>query len=260
MRVRPSKGRLGKGQKGIRGHGADESATAQGCENEGGEREMAQGRCGVKERPILMCGDMVRATLREVDPKTQTRRVVVPQPALGPLSFIDGPPRWGQVVAGHAVGKSGFNSFDWWKCKYGQPGDRLWVRETWGICSALGDGRPEPGHMIYYAASGCSKDGTQAKEFPNWPVSRWRPSIHMPRWASRITLEITDIRVERVQDISLADIEAEGTPYSLDPAKRPVGSRTEQYAALWDSINSKRGYGWDVNPWVWVVAFRRVAP
>jgi len=91
----------------------------------------------------------------------------------------------------------------------------------------------------------------------------WTPSIHMPRWASRIQLRITDVRVERVQDISIDDIEAEGITHPLDGPHANQYWREEMgndFAKLWDSINAKRGYGWDSNPWVWVIEFERIAP
>jgi hypothetical protein len=88
----------------------------------------------------------------------------------------------------------------------------------------------------------------------------WKPSIHMPRWASRIILEITDIRVERVQDIHPPDLLAEGVyPFYEKEGSREIEYTAKEYfAKLWDSINAKRGYGWDVNPWAWVIEFKKV--
>jgi len=89
---------------------------------------------------------------------------------------------------------------------------------------------------------------------------KWKPSIHMPRWASRITLEVTGVRVERVQAITEADAEAEGIAFMRDiPDADETLTAKVLFEILWESINAKRGYGWDVNPWVWVVEFRRVA-
>jgi hypothetical protein len=163
----------------------------------------------MKERPILFNGEMVRAIL--AGQKTQTRRI---------------PPKTQQ---------------DALFCPYGHPGDRLWVRERWAADMSFDDLPPrmlQPrGMPIYYHAT------TQCMDY------KWRPSIHMPRWASRITLEITDIRVERVQDISEEDVQAEG--FSDRPASK------NKFRIAWDLLYWKRGLGWDVNPWVWVVTFKR---
>jgi len=176
----------------------------------------------MKERPILFSGQMVRAILE--GRKTMTRRVIKPQP----------------VGAWAAPGKTA--------CPYGQPGDRLWVRETFAtLCpGSYEEEKPRAGaHQdIRYKASDrmadCSAD---IRGY------RWRPSIFMPRWASRINLEITAVRVERVKDISINDAHAEGM----------TGTHTlGDFRELWDSINSKRGHGWDANSWVWVVEFKRV--
>ena len=134
-------------------------------------------------------------------------------------------------------------------CLYGKPGDRLWVRETWCLGDDL-DGN----EAIYFRADAPPGDYI------------WSPSIHMHREASRITLEVTDVRVERVQEISADDAEAEGIPthvveHTFRKCYRGAGERAakriEYFSRLWDNLNAKRGYGWDANPWVWVVAFRR---
>ena len=128
------------------------------------------------------------------------------------------------------------------KCPYGAPGDRLWVRETWDT----------DGKTIAYRAT--TPETTTDPE----PM-RWRPSIHMPRWASRLTLAVTSVRVERVQEITEADARAEG----IEPQRSDYSgedSNSLQFRDLWDSINAARGYGWAVNPWVWVVEFERVQP
>ena len=88
---------------------------------------------------------------------------------------------------------------------------------------------------------------------------RWwekRPSIHMPRWASRLNPEVVNVRAERLQDIFLSDINSEGTPYTLAPGIRPYGSRREQFQRFWDSQNAKRGYPWESNPWVFVLDYK----
>ena len=118
-------------------------------------------------------------------------------------------------------------------CPYGKPGDELWVRETWNGTESEG---------IAYRATDPQMDGEP-----------WKPSIFMPRWASRLQLVIKDVRVERLQDISIDDIYAEGA-YSINWGRMP-GSEHKAFKALWDSINAKRGYGWETNPWVWVVEF-----
>jgi hypothetical protein len=140
------------------------------------------------------------------------------------------------------------------KCPYGQVGDRLWVRET--FCVLAGDEgldytvyKAEPEHEKYMAD--LIKDGHKVK---------WHPSIFMPRWASRITLEITGIRVQRIQEISEADAITEGalleiTKYGLTMEYQ---NHIEPFCELWDDINFKRGYSWESNPWVWALEFKRI--
>ena len=188
----------------------------------------------MKERPILFSGPMVRAIL--VGAKTQTRRVVNPQPH----AVRDGLYGWKQVAGGgyevvwNALQMSGSQALSEY-CPYGKPGDQLWVRETWRV----------NGNEHDYAAAGPDKVFYRADEDWNTDAG-WRPSIFMPRWASRITLEVVSVRAQRLQDISHADGSAEGFD-SLDG-----------FALLWDRINEKRGYGWQDNPWVWAVEFRAV--
>ncbi len=190
-------------------------------------------------RPILFSALMVREILAGT--KTQTRRIVKPG-NLGPggLPVRQPTPDWNAAHYGGGMWSDGldFAAF----CPYGQPGDRLWVRETWA-----------PGGR--YAATD-SRPGA---------VPRWRPSIHMPRAASRITLEITGVRVERLQDISEADALAEGIgrydngTFGLDAPAACMGpSAAVAYMRLWDHINGPGS--WDANPWVWVVEFSRIAP
>jgi len=117
---------------------------------------------------------------------------------------------------------------------YGSVGDLLWVREAWRpIDDDIPVGKLTNGSTIYYRADYVSEAG-----------EKWRPSIHMPRWASRITLEVVNIRVEWLQQISRYDSYLEGC------------SSVTQFIELWDSINSKRGYGWNANPMVWVIVFK----
>ena len=212
----------------------------------------------MKERPILFSGEMVKAILN--DTKTMTRRV-------------------------NSIGEDYISDK---KCPYGVVGDRLWVRETWYYEEHMHDstaGGPDlPGglysHRLVYKA-----------DCPDYPVNvgvgqhGWSPSIFMPRWASRITLEITDVHVERLQDITEEDAEKEGMPneYPIEPVYCPVchgggtfgtndrrtlghididcpycDTASKKFKNLWGSINGKKqGKTWEDNPWVWVVEFRR---
>jgi hypothetical protein len=187
----------------------------------------------MKERPILFSGPMVQAILD--GRKTQTRRVVKPQPEYWEQTGGYHYPLDKKPYRGAPVGR--VRSIDEYRCPYGQPGDRLWVRETWHQYAG--------GEVIYRADYGPESYQAGAKG--------WRPSIFMPRWASRITLEITGVRVERVQDISADDARAEGV-------SAPDVLPRSKFATLWDSINAKRGYGWDMNPWCWCVEFKAVQP
>ncbi len=225
----------------------------------------------MKERPILFYGPMVRAILD--GRKTQTRRIVKPQPVKTsgthrgyPLPLMANDWAWphpgtsgATTISNRPNGPLGWEIH----CPYGQPGDRLWVREEFNIgraltnCEGVADDeelwigrmpKDDPrkqafmsAWQICYAADGC--DG------------KMRPSIHMPRWASRILLEITSVRVERLQAISEADAVAEG----VTAGGSSMGiqfTATQHFVALWDSINGPGS--WDANPWVWVVEFRRI--
>ena len=147
------------------------------------------------------------------------------------------------------------------------PGDRLWVRESWGLSyffECKGDGLPrmkvaqDDGYRIWYQAT-CGDDADDTIIGTNqYMAAKWRPSIHMPRWASRLTLEVTGVRVERVQEIGEYDAVCEGVSPSIRGVLNDDCPTIDEFHRLWDSINDKRGYGWDVNPWVWVVEFRRV--
>lgn len=194
----------------------------------------------MKERPILFSGEMVNAILD--GRKTQTRRVVKKQP--------------------HGAGEWVLQGINWLfpnvcpyiklKNPYGVIGDRLWVRETFRIFDATEE-------CSHYEDCSCSSyhglpmykaDKNNMCDTEN----KWKPSIYMPRWASRINLEITNIRVERLQDITETEAIAEGVSGGGSHPDFWVGA----FADLWDSINAKRGYGWDANPWVWVVEFKRI--
>lgn len=198
------------------------------------------------ERPILFSGAMVRAILN--GSKTQTRRVVKPQPEEGyRLTEIPMSTKGGEWALDR---NPSHDSEIRLLCPYGKPGDRLWVREA--VCL-----RPE-GY------------GYRADNDPTNNPTRWIPSIHMPREASRITLEITDVRVERLQDISEADAEAEGVAvgdwitlhgqFASLPMSVSRGAVTarESFQCLWNGLNGRRGYNWESNPFVWVVTFKRL--
>ena len=142
---------------------------------------------------------------------------------------------------------------------YGKVGDRLWVRETWATVRMLNNTKPSLTGIRtpFWYKDGDSKNLNGLRSEIK---GRWRPSIHMPRWASRITLEITNIRVERVRDITINDIEAEGYQHELEryASENWPDAAWGWFEMMWDSINANRGYGWEVNPWVWVVSFKVV--
>lgn len=229
----------------------------------------------MNEHPILFTRLMVRALID--GRKTQTRRIMKYQTE----GRIGGPELFNPVVINRdgeeEPGTEIFGVYgeDWGlKFPYGRPGERLWVRETWATHTALDVLRPKRlphAAFIYYRAD----NGTEPR--------KWRPSIFIPRWASRLTLEITNIRVERVKDITETDAEAEGTQVwaqselvghsqreecwctiSKQIARQRnepipgVASTVAAYAMLWDSINAKKGHAWESNPWVWVVEFKKV--
>lgn len=214
----------------------------------------------MKTRPILFKAPMVRALL--AGRKTQTRRVVKlrgfgPSPTkVYDWEFIDERGPWTMFSS---ISTARLLE----KCPHGGPGDTLWVRETHALL---------PEQLVIYKADG------PADEDAHWT---WRPSIHMPRWASRITLRVTDVRVERLQDITEEEAKAEGVESaamvvngsSEGTRYRDYLSRTEMsradvaewfvspvdsYRSLWDSINGPGA--WDANPWVWRVGFEKVTP
>ena len=219
----------------------------------------------IKERPILFSAPMVRAILE--GRKTVTRRAVKGLKTDNPvIAGADETPMtccWdygGPVI----------------RCPYGQPGERLWVRETWMDLRGTGvEHRPDPdGPLQRYAYRADNPAGSHADEARKDFGLKWKPSIHTPRAASRILLEITGVRVERLQDISEAQAMAEGivgvafrpddgwpicTGYMVGPDDGKTGlqtTATKAFAGLWDSV----GGDWGANPWVWVVEFKRVTP
>ena len=217
-----------------------------------------------RERPILFSAPMVRALLAGT--KTQTRRAINPQPFIDELrNFHWNGWNYGQSVYGEPhvqaiaspLPQSRTNRV---LCPFGKPGDRLWVRETWKPHSTFADRKPSgipPSHVFYAADERYAPSNTP-----------WVPSIHMPRWASRITLEITDVRVQRLQDISEEDAIAEGctekaaeTHQDDDRLREecgyfPPSSHEHAFRLLWESINGAAS--WDANPFVWALTFRRV--
>lgn len=245
-----------------------------------------------KSRPILFSGPMVRAILNGT--KTQTRRVVKPQPVKNGKFWEVFGAGWsmdhGNVpcVPGHSLANN---------CPYGVPGDELWVRETWAPVSPF-DPSPETG-AFYRADYLDDPHGPDGEKSPEGRYRTWKPSIHMPRWACRIKLEVTGVRVERLNDIIGADAEAEGCVPDWDAfhdategregwdepeefieeceehcdyvnyGRHPVHSSEHRewerdrtnyalrlaYSHLWESINGPDS--WDANPWVWVVEFKR---
>jgi hypothetical protein len=233
------------------------------------------------EHPILFSGPMVRAIMQATNPKTQTRRVVkLPNPNFATLenayvttwqeeaeglsssiaTGLLGPERQGQYLVCNRVDDIGIHRL---RCPYGQPGDRLWVRETWATVYDELD-IPNPHSHTEYKAD------TNARYPGEWPddegdnpdCGKWQPSIHMPRWASRLTLEVLRVRVERLQDISEEDARAEGVEpnwagpldgwdpeehgyidYSVtddeDVLEGVCMTAVESFQTLWDSINAK---------------------
>ena len=202
----------------------------------------------MKERPIIFSGPMVRAILE--GRKTQTRRVILPEPYLmsgiwrySPRKDVD------LNLTDHADLAQHF-------APYGQVGDRLWVRETWW-CPPNNLARERVSYREVIATA-CGEEAAKK--------NTWKPSIFMPRWASRILLEITGVRAQWLQDITPSDAIAEGHPTGPIPSgftdlaasKIACAYKVAWFRNLWDSLNAKRGYGWDTNPWCWCLSFKRV--
>ncbi len=208
----------------------------------------------MRERPILFSGEMVRSILD--GRKTVTRRVIKRLAGFGPITdfqisttkgydfeFRNKRKLWNSVLRGRVVGA----------CPYGQPGGRLWVRETWATDDPLD---PQDALTVFFRATDHETCGQP-----------WKPSIHMPRWASRITLEVTGVRVERVQGITQDQAIAEGCSadgYWKMNEGLSCGGRTDRrpmavqrFNRLWDSIAAP-AFKWAVNPWVWVIEFKKL--
>ena len=237
-------------------------------------------------KPILFSGPMVRAILD--GRKSQTRRVLKLYPSIDNKRFVVFPPEEIIELEPGEFQRSACNYLSTaalsgpYKLPYAS-GDLLWVREAWATVNS------ECGPGWAYKANGAFEqpayDGEDFGAGPSFNYDKypgeytmwfsdllagaechsWKPSIHMPRWASRLTLEVTSIRVERVQDISAEDAQAEGVPTTTveqtfvkcfrDPDER-AAERIKRFRKLWDSLNAKRGYGWDRNPWVCAVTFK----
>jgi len=190
----------------------------------------------MKEHPILFSTEMVKAILE--GRKTQTRRTLKPQPIdVLPMNVPDEwvaltevNPNHGKII----------------KCRFGQVGDRLWLREA--FCNLCPDDQ-----------GFCYKADREHNPASDLCAAEWKPSIFMPRWASRITLEITGIRVERVQEITHEDAIAEGAEFMPAAKLRKERLTVPQivFAGLWDSINQK--YPWSSNPWCWCIEFKRLS-
>lgn len=206
----------------------------------------------MKEKPILFNGEMVKAILD--GRKTQTRRVVKPPLNVDSTAYTRRSTHTpdGQVIV---IGVTN-DGREWGRRPYAEIGDRLWVRETWQRCLECG---------LTNWREGANSNGTICQHC-DASLGKWKPSIHMPRQRSRITLEVTGVRVQRVQDITHDDAVAEGVRtgnWRKNEGKKrhPLWSCAfNRFVILWDSINAKRGYSWESNPWVWVVEFRRIKP
>lgn len=196
----------------------------------------------MRERPILMTTE--NAQKCHDGTKTQTRRIMKVQPdddakiLMGELGASHGVAYIGNAQSGGLVTRV--------QSPFGIVGDRLWVREAWAPCH-------ECPYEIY--------KGQNVKNCPSCDAStsglRWKPSLYMPRWACRTVLEITDVRVERLKDISPADALAEGV-FCPDVGYAQHGDRAPVllYGFLWESIHGTGS--WAMNPWVWVIEFRKV--
>jgi len=223
-------------------------------------RQEIKAKAKIKETPIIFNAEMVRAILD--GRKTQTRRVIQLPKWAYPLFtfhsnedgdfeiddiFVNGKRQdWAYAISK----KTGcLAAID---CPYGARGDRLWVRETHRF-------QEKCGLLIQYRADWCAYWDSSPRS-RQWPkdLNKWRPSIHMFRWASRTTLEVVGVRIERLQKISEGDAKAEGWTPPRDRQNRDTDRPQVWFRKLWNTLNAKRGYGWDVNPWVWVIEFKRI--
>lgn len=228
----------------------------------------------VKERPIIFSAPMVRSILSGA--KTQTRRIANVETFKPSINYPNAVERITPI--GYSVPRTPAEHVSY--CPHGKIGDRLWVRESFrsktkdvvaykadGACGAWIDGgsgslawRPH-GWLVGYTAPHATSSWHGEKEYSD----KWTPSIHMPRKYSRITLEIVDVRVERLQDIAEEDARAEGVePWyvaDITPAGDLVEGESRAYRAgfhdLWNGINGEK-YPWESNPWVWAISFKKI--
>lgn len=205
-------------------------------------------------RPVLFNGAMVRAILAGA--KTQTRRVVKPQPPNGCGYAINGAQSAAVCAAVLPSGEPVFvpptprSKDHLLLCPLGAPGDDLWVRETWARRTDVDPATNAEKAKAYLRFA--ADDNDLSGEWHDYG-GKWRPSIHMPRWASRLTLRVTSVRVERLREITEDDARAEGV-LTLEPRAGAASAR-ERFADLWSDVYGRAS--WDANPWVWVVSFER---
>lgn len=227
----------------------------------------------MKERPILFNSAMVKAIISGA--KSRTRRPVKPQPQTeGLLAVVADRYNKGSDWA-FWLRDNRMTEPRTWSCPFGEPGDKLWVRETWApmcrhadpVCYCASEDEfakaylDYSGHYVEYRADTGNKrpgDWPEPKDGEFGDAPKWRPSIHMPRWASRITLEVTDVRAERVQEITPHDALAEGVDYPYRDDAAPGERAICEFRELWNSVYPTTGMTWYANPWVWAISFRRL--
>jgi hypothetical protein len=203
----------------------------------------------IESRPKTLTTACVRAIL--AGRKTQLRQAVDPQPPEGAtIAGIDLDGRLTWTEGGHTARGE--------PCPLGGPGDQIWVREPWAL-PAEAEGRLEPeeaGKHVRYLAD---EEPGQSGGWESQAISdEFRPGREMPQWASRLTVEITGVRVEQIQSISTEDLEAEGGMWRESAATPGLEADRDGFVRWWSAVNAGRGTTWDRNPWVWVVEFRRV--
>lgn len=202
-----------------------------------------------KERPILFSGDSIRAILD--GKKTVTRRVVKGRDPRWEVDDREDGRLWPYYPCYVYAEPQPIDL----QCPYGEPGDRLWVREAWRLYDSSEE-------CACYDSCRCSAYSGQPLYRADWAGEaseyKWRPSIHMPRRLCRIVLEVKSVRVERLQEITEAEAKAEGITKALVSGVAPGEFHRAGFAQLWDQLNASRGYSWESNPWVWRVEFERI--